>query len=346
MKEVNEKMDILTTTYLNGVKSIEMLYKTNLLLENFNKCTESINRAFEIENKLNSKLFQTSNYIQTALQTNANYFKALDSFCKPPIWLNEYGSALRQISKITENAQVLFQDTNIQKIFEETAKWQSIMSNISTPYLQFLNTFNKTLNKNIVNYESLQNSYIAINRLKFNSIVYFDDITEQSQEIIQVKDINSYVREYFSCENNDIFDKCLQNSFIKKQMNRFKPAISEYRAKEYTASISLLIPIIDGIMTYITNKNSTGIKERGQLILYKLENSQSVDKDELGYISLHSTIEYMINSFFASSNFEDNEPNNINRHWASHGRDSANYDLVEFTKVLRYLYGLVLVSEM
>jgi hypothetical protein len=63
-----------------------------------------------------------------------------------------------------------------------------------------------------------------------------------------------------------------------------------------------------------------------------------------GTLALFMTFNATAISFYRTIPFSDEEPDYLNRNWIMHGRSQSENTRIDFIKLLRFLYGIILIN--
>lgn len=194
----------------------------------------------------------------------------------------------------------------------------------------------------------------AIQILANNQYVYWDYLSNEFvNEIIDAgacDNVDDFMINYYENrkdENIEYVIKGIKTSIISKPIKKmFTQAISAYRRKQYAISLAGLFVIVDFLLTNCSGNATTSIYRRGEAILEKLDNDETIESEELSILTLTMTFESMIKSISKSSDFETGEePINLNRHWILHGRSERMIEQSDCIKIIYFIYSILLIQK-
>ena len=141
---------------------------------------------------------------------------------------------------------------------------------------------------------------------------------------------------------------CLKHPLLSNQQTLLSQTFEAYTNKQYNLAIIGLFPIIDIALTNaITEfeRNKTYIKKRCEKLFEKLKNEKLGNK-EYSIITFLKTFQSAKETFIANSDFSQDEPEYPNRHWVMHGRATRIYTDLDYIKILRFLYGILIIKDL
>ena len=86
--------------------------------------------------------------------------------------------------------------------------------------------------------------------------------------------------------------------------------------------------------------------QRINSIFDKLNQKRIVTKQEMKNLCLGYTTAETLKRLTITKNFDESEPENINRHWLMHGRSRREISRLDCIKMLRLINGILLVHEL
>lgn len=158
---------------------------------------------------------------------------------------------------------------------------------------------------------------IPINKKEFNDFDYSSFNVDE--------DIVAYYE-----KNNGNLLRSLQQEIFSEisyltHKNQFNEAVKSYDAGLYHACVYSLSPIIEGMIANKVNPTSIKIKESFNNMTEELQKGLIKDPKVRLFMLLKT---YLEECYAVNIPFKDDEPDNINRHWISHGK----YKNKEMTK--------------
>ena len=98
------------------------------------------------------------------------------------------------------------------------------------------------------------------------------------------------------------------------------------------------------VLSEATQNPTHSPKERCNAILDKLMDLDDIADEEYATLTLFMTFNTMVKSFYKTISFSDPEPRFLNRHWIMHGRIQREMTRLDCIKLLRFLYGIILID--
>ena len=102
--------------------------------------------------------------------------------------------------------------------------------------------------------------------------------------------------------------------------------------------------IIDAVLSEATQNPTHRPKDRYSAVLDKLMAEEFVADEEHATLILFMTFNASEKSFYETIPFSDEEPQLLNRNWIMHARSQREYTRIDCIKLLRFLYGIILVD--
>ena len=227
---------------------------------------------------------------------------------------------------------------------------------IQRAYQEFNNIFTQlntnTLETYKLNSKALQ-SHMVMKQLVEANYVFWDFIPQDlADKIRNANDTNTALKEY-EIQNNGqitrkIFELCSNHPLLSNQQVLLSQTFEAYTNKQYNLAIVGLFPIIDVALTNaITEfeRNKTFLKKRCEKLFEKLQNEKLGNK-KYSIITFLKTFQSAKETFIADSDFSQDEPEYPNRHWIIHGRTTRIYTDLDYIKILRFLYGIIIINDL
>ncbi len=161
----------------------------------------------------------------------------------------------------------------------------------------------------------------AIRKLEESQFVYWKPLPEYLvDQLLSNKSTDTVLLEFALQDDAELIQhitsECEKHIFLKDNSILFNQAISAYNGEMYTIAAVGLLSVIDGVLSEARNTN---ISSRGRTLLKKLEDTGSLDETEYAVLTLELTFEATMDSLAAQSDFTQDEPSNLNRHFIIHG---------------------------
>jgi hypothetical protein len=196
------------------------------------------------------------------------------------------------------------------------------------------------------------NWYGASEKMIDNQIVFTDVITEQLAERINNTDnVEKVVREYYfdneQIKFEELFNRCIEYKQVSSFNNLFHQIRNAYENGDYEICCIALFTITDGLLSLVSNDNSTSYNNRMKTLRDKVDKRASLTDFDKRALTVYSAMYKFDKSVFAFSNFDSEETKieGINRHWLLHGRTNKDYDEFDVLKVLLWIEALIIMDD-
>ena len=181
--------------------------------------------------------------------------------------------------------------------------------------------------------------------------VYFDNIQlDISEKILQSDNVEKALLNYIekdAYKNADIVIKmCEKNSLLNKYKSIFEQSVQTYKNEMYELAIVGFTSILDGLLADVSGNIKDSIQKRTRLIMDKLNLQIDLENKEYAFTTLGITFEKTMLIFAQCAPFDKEEPEKLNRHWIMHGRSASRRTRLDCIKVIRMIYGLLILNEM
>ena len=160
-----------------------------------------------------------------------------------------------------------------------------------------------------------------------------------------IDDVNSFMKVFYLEDDSEKLQSLfhgIQNSKIKSGLIKIvEECWTAYQQQLYVICAISLLTVIEGVLSeFSTNKKKTNMKEVcSEYIASMSENESVIIKN------VWNSYEQFISKLYASSNFNDIEPANINRHWLLHGRSSFDVDKVDCIRLFNAIHSLCVIKN-
>lgn len=159
----------------------------------------------------------------------------------------------------------------------------------------------------------------------------------------EVADITELFRQFYTVEDYSKLKSLIQNvhnSGIKAGLVKLTDECwTAFQAKLYSVCAHSLVSVVEGILSeYSDNKNDIRMMKVCQ---------KHVDQypSDGGSILKHVWMSYnaYIRNLYQKSDFEQDEPNGINRHWLLHGRSDFDIDELDCIRLFNAVDSLCMI---
>lgn len=309
--------------------------------------------AFRIDNSITAERIIETNinkidqYIDLSVATDDHLlciFKSLTIKNKS----EKYVVALKIYSKelsdrLTKKLSSLTSITNIisnnaiqtyKQILEETNWIKSFVQSIQETFNKVLPTLTKLAEESL----SLSKIIRIVKELSNEQFVLIYPLPRQLIEADE--DINSLIDTHLATDL--LFDQTVKDSNLHSLL--FEQSIEAVNSKQYNLAILGLTAVLDNILSeYSGQIKNVHITSRCKAIISKIEQKGELFLDDIegrDYLLLTS-YPIVLESFGADSDFLQDEPNQLNRHWIMHGRTKRQYSKTDCHKILNMIYGTI-----
>ena len=253
---------------------------------------------------------------------------------------------------------------NLKKIYSRLSESFDFMNNFKNQIkddedaaplveaLQEIQIFRERLDEAFFPVVELSQSLRIADMMGQEEYVYFDRIKlNLSENILQSDNIEEALRLYIEEDAYMHADKIIQGCRKELQIDKykgnvFKQAVSAYENEEYDLAVIGFIAMVDGLLSDVSkDQATTQIGRRTKKILDKLEKKSPIVSDEYAYLTMLVSFEKAFYVLQLSSDFEKEEPDNLNRHWIMHGRSTRKKTKLDCIKVIRMIYGILLINK-
>ena len=243
----------------------------------------------------------------------------------------------------------------VKRIYEQRTEWfQSIQEATQKHYaaLQALIDASKQIEdifKQISVTINIPDSLKIVGKMGESQYVYWDYVTSTFvDDAINANDFEMFLLDYESKNNYEkselLISECDIHPFLQQYQVLFLQCIECYRNEQYNIAAVGLTAIIDAVLSEATQNPTHKPTDRCGVILEKLKAADDVADEEYAVLTLSITFNSMVNSFYKTISFSDSEPCFLNRNWIMHGRMQRELTKLDCIKLLRFLYGIILID--
>lgn len=190
----------------------------------------------------------------------------------------------------------------------------------------------------------------ATGRLIENQVVFTDDLPQDfAKEICNGADIEEVVCSYYfgnnKCNMERVISRCQQNEQVQKYGELYDQIISAYRRDHYLIACIGLFSLIDGVLADVSEQTTTRFRRRLDVVRAKIGSEKKLSEIDKKTLCIYRAFESFDTSIFCDSDFSEQEPQTVNRHWDLHGRTHREHSKVDFLKVLLWLDAIIFSSS-
>ena len=190
----------------------------------------------------------------------------------------------------------------------------------------------------------------AIQKLAENQIIFTGDLTlELAQNICESDHLCSIIEQYYTENNNQEINAVIERCQKAKQLTEYSPLFSQiltaYQYKHYHLACLGMLAVIDGTLSDVSENKKTNYKKRLQKIEEKIADKYELTDFEKKLFCIYVAMDHFEESIFQNSDFSEDEPNGLNRHWMIHGRTRREYTNLDFIKTLLWLDAIIFLDD-
>ncbi|MCR5227994.1 MAG: hypothetical protein K6E27_12375 [Eubacterium sp.] len=195
----------------------------------------------------------------------------------------------------------------------------------------------------------------AIYKLSQNQFVIWDDIPQDVIDYLysngDAEDVQKYLEgiiETAAFISSDAPLELLANRGLCENKT-YEQSVRAFERGDFNVAALGFTALLDRYLSEkIDDKTLVSITKRAKELGEKMESIDDIFKEERDYKDylLLCTYSYSLEKFGARSNFDEAEPETLNRHWIMHGRTNKEYSKMDCIRIIRMLSGTVLVNEM
>ena len=226
--------------------------------------------------------------------------------------------------------------------------WQTMLD----PVFTAINSFYQKYAAEIAEMEKINPIMKAVAILREHQYVHWYKLEEEFiNEILYAKDdeVDEILYKYEMKDNGSKFNttvkQCRNSSFLSNNLRLFDQTIATYKNGQYDVAVAALFSLLDGILSKSSSNNDTSMSKRLEKIIDKMDFPILVKDSKYSRLILVMTFSSTIESLSEYSNFGENEPSKLNRHWIMHGRSTRENKPIDCIKILNCIYGVILLDQ-
>lgn len=176
---------------------------------------------------------------------------------------------------------------------------------------------------------------------------------EEVERIVAARDVNEYLAEKIEDKlfiDYDMLCSEMIQSELLSDTNRaiLKQSVQAMNIGLYDLTLVGVVAVFDGVLSVVTNDDSTQLYTRLNKIESKLkdlsdEEWELLDESDITAFGIYITWTESMKGFHKRSEFSipETEPKDLNRHWIAHGRKTIIATKLDCCKMINALYGLI-----
>lgn len=192
---------------------------------------------------------------------------------------------------------------------------------------------------------------VATNKLIENQYVFTDNlIPSLAHKIYQGADIEELMTNYYFGNDGQnmrvLIQRCDDSNYIQGYRELYNQILKAYYREDYLLACIGLFSLIDGLLAECSGMvKQTGFKTRLDRISKKLADKVALNEIDKKTICIYDAFKKFDCSVFKKSDFSDDEPQTVNRHWDVHGRTHRKHTRIDFLKVLLWLDAIIYLYD-
>ena len=191
---------------------------------------------------------------------------------------------------------------------------------------------------------------MAVDKLIENQFVFTDDLDQNlAHEINEGANANEAMSRYYFGDDKKnmkrLIQRCKNSKCIQEYRDLFDQIINAYNRDDYLLACIGLFSLIDGLLADCSGINSTGFQKRLNNISEKFEEKAELNEIDRKTLCIYNAFKKFDSSVFKSSDFDKEEPKEVNRHWDVHGRTRREHTQIDFLKVLLWLDAIIYLYD-
>ena len=191
---------------------------------------------------------------------------------------------------------------------------------------------------------------IATNKLIEKQFVFTDNLTQPlAHEIYQGADVEEVMtRYYFDNDGQNmqkLIQRCKDSDYIREYRELYSQILNAYDREDYLLACIGLFSLVDGLLADCSGINKPAFQKRLDCIADKFADKAELNEIDRKTLCIYDAFKKFDYSVFKNSDFSDEEPQAVNRHWDVHGRTHREHTRIDFLKVLLWLDAVIYLSE-
>lgn len=207
-----------------------------------------------------------------------------------------------------------------------------------------------TISAYLTTFAGLSCWFSAVKRMADAQIVFTGDLSlDLAQRICQSDSVATVVEQFYA-ENDDheintVIDRCRQAVQTSAYSELYSQTIAAYQARHYQLACLGMLAIVDGVLSDVSNNKKTSYKLRVQEIEKKIADKFELTDLEKKLMCIYVSMGKFEESIFKRSDFDQAEPEDLNRHWLVHGRTRREYTKLDFIKIILWLDAIIFLDD-
>lgn len=231
------------------------------------------------------------------------------------------------------------------------ATFEQNLAEMMRPIVEAISSMQTRMKEVLINFADTMRPIFVVELLGENQFVCWEYLSDVFiNEIISADDVNAFLAK---CMDSDEFESidltinnCLSHPLLIKNKRLFEQATVAFKGSYYDVALVGFTSVFDGLLSVASGIYNTSITNRANAILEKLETDEALDYDEYSIFALISTFQKTLESFAGFANFNEKEPDTLNRHWIMHGQSTRSKTAMDCIKIIHLIYGTLLLDDL
>ena len=192
----------------------------------------------------------------------------------------------------------------------------------------------------------------ATDKLAEKQVVFTDDLTlDFAKQICNSTNIDELVQGYYFNSNEQnmtrLIERCEAANEIMPYKDLYAQTIDAYKRGNYHLACIGMFSLLDGVLADVSEMiSATNFKQRIGVIEKKINDKVDLNDVDRKTLCIYTSTEHVKESMFGRSDFEADEPDNLNRHWLIHGRTRKAYSKYDFLKIMLWLDAIFYMAQL
>ena len=206
-----------------------------------------------------------------------------------------------------------------------------------------------TINAYLTTFAGLSCWFAAVQTMAGAQIVFTGDLSlDLAQEICKSEDVGKTIEQFYTkdehSELNAVIARCQQAKQDSPYSELLSQIIAAYQMEHYHLACLGMFAVIDGSLSDVSENNKTSYKERLKQVEKKIADKFELTDLEKKLMCIYMSMDNFEESIFTHSDFAQDEPTTLNRHWMMHGRTRRAYTKLDFIKTILWLDAIIFLE--
>lgn len=206
------------------------------------------------------------------------------------------------------------------------------------------------INTYLLTFAEMSCWFTAVRILGENQIVFTGDLSsEMAQKICKSDNVVETIEEYYTKDSdreiNAVIERCQKAKQTSTYLELFSQIMTAYQAKHYHLACLGMLTVVDGTLSDVSEDIRTGYKPRLEEIEKKITEKFELSDFEKKFMCIYIAMKNFEETIFKFSDFSQDEPDELNRHWLIHGRTRREYTKIDFIKTILWLDAIIFLDD-